>query len=156
MQSARFVANPYSQGAKGDICFVALFHIQAMHHHKKSPIVVYTYAKCSTCRNATQWLREHGLEFEERPIRETPPTLDELRAMLAAQGGEIRRLFNTSGMDYRAQNLAVVLPGLNEAAAFELLRGNGNLVKRPFLLSAQGKVGLVGFKPEAWTKALLG
>lgn len=125
----------------------------------KTPLTVYTYTKCSTCRDATKWLREHGIAFDERPIRETPPSLGELRAMLAAQGGEIRRLFNTSGMDYRAQNLAATLPGLSEAAAFELLRGNGNLVKRPFVLGSDahgGAIGLVGFKPDAWAKALLG
>ncbi|AHF93818.1 ArsC family transcriptional regulator [Opitutaceae bacterium TAV5] len=120
----------------------------------RPPLVIYTYAKCSTCRDATRWLRDHGLAFEERPIRETPPALAELRAMLRAQGGEIRRLFNTSGMDYRAQNLAARLPDLTEAEAFDLLRGNGNLVKRPFVLASDG-TGLVGFKPDAWKKALL-
>ena len=59
-------------------------------------LTIYTYAKCSTCRAATKWLRERGVPFEERPIRETPPSLAELRRMLAARDGEIRRLFNTS------------------------------------------------------------
>jgi arsenate reductase len=62
---------------------------------------VYTYANCDTCRRAVKWMRAHDLAFTEHPIRETPPTPAELRAMLAAQGGELRRLFNTSGRDYR-------------------------------------------------------
>ena len=120
---------------------------------------VYTYANCDTCRRAVKWLRAHDLAFAEHPIRETPPTPAELRAMLAAQGGELRRLFNTSGRDYREQQLGDRLAVLEKTKAGEtealgLLAGNGNLVKRPFLLGP--KVGLVGFNEAAWTAALQG
>ena len=121
-------------------------------------ITVYTYASCDSCRRATKWLRAHGVAFEEKPIRETPPTGKELRAMLAHQGGELRRLFNTAGQDYRALGLKDKLAGMSEAQALELLAGNGNLVKRPFLIGAEGAraggVGLVGFEEVAWAAAL--
>jgi arsenate reductase len=119
-----------------------------------SPLTVYTYANCDSCRRAVKWLRAHGLEFMEKPIRETPPGPAELRAMLKAQHGELRKLFNTAGADYRAAGLGAKLPALTEAAALGLLAGNGNLVKRPFLLRADG-VGLVGFNEAAWAAALL-
>lgn len=114
---------------------------------------VYTYANCDTCRRATKWLRAQGVAFVEKPIRETPPSGAELRAMLVAQGGEVRKLFNTSGADYRALGLGEKLPEMTEAAALTLLAGNGNLVKRPFLLRADG-AGWVGFNEETWTAAL--
>ena len=119
----------------------------------KPPLTIYTYASCDTCRRATKWLRAHGLAFEERPIRDTPPSVAELHRMLAAQGGEMRKLFNTAGRDYRDQKLAEKLPSLDEAAALALLAGNGNLVKRPFLLGPNG-VGLVGFDEDAWLERL--
>jgi arsenate reductase (glutaredoxin) len=117
-----------------------------------TPVIVYTYAKCSTCRDAVTWLRARGVPFEERAIRETPPTLAELREMLGHKGGEIRRLFNTSGLDYRAMGLAARLPDLSEPEALALLRSNGNLVKRPFLLGSG--IGLTGFDPNVWAAAL--
>ena len=40
---------------------------------------IYTLANCSTCRDATKWLRARAVAFEEKAIRETPPTLAELR-----------------------------------------------------------------------------
>ena len=123
-----------------------------MPEKRTSPLKLYTLAQCSTCRDAVKWLRAHGLAFEERAIRETPPTLAELRGMLAAHGGEIRRLFNSSGLEYRAQKLAEKLPGLSEAEALALLAGNGSLVKRPFLLGAG--VALVGFNEKNWATAL--
>jgi len=112
---------------------------------------VYTYANCDTCRRAVKWLRARGIDFEERPIRETPPSGAELRKMLAAHDGEMRRLFNTSGRDYREQKLGEKLPALSEPAAFTLLAGNGNLVKRPFALGAD--VALVGFEEKTWAAA---
>lgn len=115
-------------------------------------LVVYTYAHCSTCRDAVRWLREHAIAFEERPIYQTPPSVSELHRMLALQHGELRRLFNTSGLEYRALDLKTRLPGLSDAQALALLAGNGRLVKRPFLLGKN--VGLLGFKPDAWTAAL--
>jgi arsenate reductase len=113
---------------------------------------VYTYKNCSTCRKATQWLRAKGIAFVELPIRETPPDALELRAMLDHQGGELRRLFNTAGADYRQLNLKTKLPGMSQEEAVTLLAGQGNLVKRPFLIDE--KVGLVGFHPEKWAQAL--
>ena len=114
---------------------------------------VHTYANCDTCRRAVKWLRSHGLAFTEHPIRETPPTPAELRTMLAAQDGELRRLFNTSGRDYREQGLGEKFASLTQAEALALLARNGNLVKRPFLLGPG--TGLVGFNEAAWAAALL-
>jgi len=111
-------------------------------------VTVYSYAKCSTCRDAGKWLRARGVQFVEKPIYETPPTVAELRRMLAFQQGNLRRLFNTSGLEYRAQNFAAKLPAMTEAGALALLASNGRLVKRPFVLG--GNFGLVGFDEAAW------
>jgi arsenate reductase len=113
---------------------------------------IYTYANCSTCREAVKWLRGRGLAFTEGPIRETPPTRAELERMLAATGGELRRICNTSGRDYRELGLGEKLPALGVAGTLALLEHNGNLVKRPFLLGPG--VALAGFDAEAWGAAL--
>ena len=108
----------------------------------------YTLSNCDRCRAATKWLRDEGITFEEIAIRETPPSLAELRTMLAAHGGEVRKLCNTSGRDYRELKLGEKLPALAPATALALLAGNGNLVKRPFLVG-DGRV-LVGFDESTW------
>jgi len=113
---------------------------------------LYAYAGCGTCRKAIAWLSARGIEVEMIPIRENPPSVVELKTMLGRQGGVLRRLFNTSGQDYRALGLKDTLPGLSEEEALELLAAKGNLVKRPFLLGPG--VGLVGFKEEEWAAAL--
>ena len=112
---------------------------------------VYSYAKCSTCRNALRWLQERGVAHEVLAIREQPPTRNELTAMLRHVGGEVRRLFNSSGQEYRALGLAERLP-ISESEAIELLAANGKLVKRPFAIAPLG--GVVGFKSDEWAKLL--
>lgn len=109
---------------------------------------IYTYEKCSTCRDALKFARERGWKIEVVPIREQPPSQAELKKMLGLVGGDLRRLFNTSGQDYKAMGMKDKLPAMSEAEALDLLSRHGNLVKRPFALGPKG--GAVGFKPEQW------
>ena len=115
-------------------------------------IKIYVYAKCSTCRNALKWLEEKGIAHESHPIRETPPSIPELKHALKHLDGEIRKLFNTSGMDYRAMGLKDKLAGMSESEALKLLNQNGNLVKRPLVIGPD--LTLAGFKPHQWQKTL--
>ncbi len=109
---------------------------------------MYGYKGCGTCKKANKWLADNGVELAEIPIRETPPSLAELKRMLGYMGGDLKKLFNTSGGDYRTLGISEKLPKLSESEALSLLASNGNLVKRPFLLTKKG--GTVGFKPEVW------
>ncbi|MCF6311189.1 MAG: Spx/MgsR family RNA polymerase-binding regulatory protein [Verrucomicrobiales bacterium] len=109
---------------------------------------LYIYKNCGTCRKAVKYLKAKGLEVETLPIREQPPSKAELKRMLGIYDGEMRRLFNTSGQDYRALDMKSRLPEMGVDEAIKLLSENGNLIKRPFLLT-EGS-GLVGFKENEW------
>jgi len=115
-------------------------------------LIVYAYQNCSTCRDALKWLNKNGIPHEVKAIRETPPSSVELATALKLLGGDLRKLFNTSGMDYRALGLKDHLPTMSEQQAIDLLSKNGNLVKRPFLIGKD--TALVGFKEAVWEKAL--
>ena len=108
----------------------------------------YAYKNCDTCRKAKKYLDEKGAEYELIPIREQPPTKAELKSVFVNCGGNIRKLFNTSGGDYKALNLKEKLPNMTKAEAIDLLSKNGNLIKRPFLIA--GDRGLVGFREKEW------
>lgn len=114
---------------------------------------VYTYKPCSTCRNATNWLRANSIDFEELPIRETPPNMDELKTMLSACEGQMRSILNTSGQDYRALGLKDKLDAMDANAVLHQLTQNGNLIKRPFAIDAEHGLFLVGFREEKWKQA---
>jgi arsenate reductase len=117
-------------------------------------LTVYIYQKCSTCRDALKWLDGHGIPYQMKAIRETPPGVAELKTALGLMDGQIRRLFNTSGIDYRALGIKDQLPAMSESEALALLSQNGNLVKRPFLIG--DGIALAGFKAEVWEQTLRG
>jgi arsenate reductase len=109
---------------------------------------VYALSNCSTCNKALAYLKSTGRDFELKAIRETPPTKAELRAMLKTYGGKLGKLFNTSGLEYRAMKLGAKLKGMDPEKALDLLAKNGSLVRRPFLVV--GNTGAVGFDLEEW------
>lgn len=115
---------------------------------------IYTYSKCGTCQKAIRFLKNKDMSFTEIPIRDKPPTEAELKKMLHYVGGDIKALFNRSGVDYRAMNLKDKLPTMTTAEAIALLASNGNLIKRPFVLT--GDNGWVGFDESAWKKMVRG
>jgi arsenate reductase len=114
-------------------------------------VKIYAYSGCDSCRKALKFLVARGVEAEVIAIREQPPTVAELRRMLR-HVGELKRLFNTSGQDYRAMKLGEKLSAMSQEKALALLAANGNLVKRPFALTKTA--GVVGFKPDEWERLL--
>ena len=122
-----------------------------------TPLRVYSYAACGTCRKALHWLAQQGFSVEVGnlellDITKTPPSLPELRQAFDSLGR--KRLFNTSGQSYRALGAAAVA-AMNDDQALAALAADGKLIKRPFAISATGQA-LVGFKPEEWNAALQG
>jgi arsenate reductase len=115
-------------------------------------IKIYEYAGCSTCRKALKYLDARKKKYERVPIVEQPPTVSELKAMLAhleGDGKTFKNLFNTSGEQYRALKIGDrIKAGMTEQEAIALLSKNGKLVKRPFLLTPKG--GTTGFQAERW------
>ena len=113
---------------------------------------VYEYKNCGTCRKALKYLDEKSVSYERIAIREQPPSMAELKKMLKALKGELKRMFNTSGGDYKSMNMKDRLPTLTKEEALELLAANGNLIKRPFVI--QGNEGVIGFKQDEWESFL--
>jgi arsenate reductase len=124
-------------------------------------IKVYEYSNCSTCKKALKFLDSKKVAYEKIAIVEKPPSVAELKTMLAHLNGELRKLFNTSGQVYREMGLGEKLKDMSEAEALKLLAANGKLIKRPFVLKS-GAVsgalksdGAVGFQEAEWKKKFL-
>lgn len=110
----------------------------------------YGYRKCSTCRKAEKALEKFGREFEFIDITESPPSQAELVRIVRQGGVELKKFFNTSGVQYRELGIKDKLPGMGEAEILALLAGNGRLVKRP--LVTDGNRSTVGFDEAAFRK----
>lgn len=110
------------------------------------------YPKCSTCKNAEQYLQAKGLSFTVRDIKTDNPTVDELRTWHEASGLPLKRFFNTSGILYKQLGLKDKLPTMSEDEQLELLASDGMLVKRPLVIYDGGV--LVGFKQAEYDEKL--
>ena len=112
------------------------------------------YPKCSTCQKAQAWLDAQGAAYQLRHIKEENPTYDELKAWQEKSGLPLRRLFNSSGLVYKALGLRDKLPAMSEDEQLAALASDGMLVKRPLLVGED--FVLVGFKQSEWEERLLG
>ena len=106
------------------------------------------YPKCTTCQKAEKYLKEKGVEYTVRHIKEDKPTLEELTAWYKLSGLPLKRFFNTSGMLYKELQLKDKLPTMSEEEQLQLLATDGMLVKRPLVVT-EGFV-LAGFKEKEW------
>lgn len=93
------------------------------------------------------WLTSQGIAVEVSDITLTPPSLADLEEALR-QLGSRRRLFNTSGQSYRALG-AQKVQSMNDGEALAALAADGRLIKRPFVITADGRM-TTGFQPEEW------
>lgn len=106
------------------------------------------YPKCTTCQKAEKYLKENGVAYTVRHIKENNPTLEELTAWYKLSGLPLKRFFNTSGMLYKELQLKDKLPTMSEEEQLKLLATDGMLVKRPLVVADE--FVLAGFKEKEW------
>lgn len=105
---------------------------------------------CDRCRSARRWLDEQGLSYEQRDVRESPPTVNEANAWIKGSGDA--DLLNRRSTTWR--NLPEARrPGKDEAPPPELLVEFPLLIRRP--LWVRGDDVRCGFDDDvrAWLQA---
>ena len=108
------------------------------------------YPPCTTCQKAKKWLKEAGIAYEARHIKEHNPTYEELKDWYTRSGLPLKKFFNTSGLLYKSMNLKEKLPTMTEEEQLRLLATDGMLVKRP--IAVKGDLVLTGFREAEWEK----
>jgi arsenate reductase (glutaredoxin) len=73
--------------------------------------------------------RSENIDFDVIDITEKPPSKKILKSAIKAKG--LKKLFNTSGVQYRELKIKNKLNSMTEADAIDLLASNGRLIKRP-------------------------
>ncbi len=111
-------------------------------------MILIEYPKCSTCKRAKKFLDDNSIKYIERNIKDENPTKDELKDFIFRSGKEINKLFNTSGVSYRENNLKEKIKLMTNEEKIELLSTDGMLVKRPILITNE-KV-FIGFNEKEW------
>ncbi len=111
---------------------------------------VYLLKQCGTCKKAIRFLEAHQINYQTLAIRQTPPNEEELSVAYQTYWPQIKKIINTSSIDYRSSSLKDTILGMKKKDLITLLKNNGNLIKRPFVVVVGKKKVLVGFKEEIW------
>jgi arsenate reductase len=118
-------------------------------------IKFYGYKKCGTCRKAEKalenYLGKKGAQYTFIDVTETPPSANELKKMATQADVELKKMFNTSGVQYRELNIKEKLPAMNDKDILDLLTSNGRLIKRPIV--TDGVKTTIGYQEEIFKKA---
>ena len=111
----------------------------------------FSYNKCGTCRKAKKILDAYKVSYDEIDITEIPPPKSVLKKAIKLKG--MKKLFNTSGEQYKKLRIKDKIGDMTEVQAIELLSSNGRLVKRPIVVD--GNRITVGFDEieykEVWS-----
>jgi len=111
---------------------------------------VYHHPACGTCRKAIGHLKALDVPMELVPLKEAPPTEEELKRLIGQSGLPVRKWFNTSGEVYRSTGLKERLDKMPEEEQIALLAGNGMLIKRPVV--TDGRHVTVGYREDEFNR----
>ena len=114
---------------------------------------LFGYTKCTTCQRAQKWLDDNNIKYEFRDVKLDNPTLEELTRWWGKSGLPLKKLFITSGLQYKSLDLKRKLPEMSEDEMLKLLSTDGLVVKRPLVVGEN--FVLVGFKEAEWSALLL-
>ena len=101
-------------------------------------VKIYHNQKCSKSRATLALLEEQGVEAEVVKYLETPPTKEELKALLKMLGLSARELMRTKEEIYKALGLEEVT---EEEALIEAMLANPKLIERPIVVK-EGKAAI--------------
>ena len=108
-------------------------------------VTIYHNPRCSKSRQTLQLLRDRGIEPQVVEYLKTPPSSDELDAVLAKLGIEPRALIRTKEAAYREAGM--VDDGLSRRALIDLMVANPIVIERPIVVN--GARAALGRPPES-------
>lgn len=98
-------------------------------------IKLYISPSCTSCRKAKAWLKNAGLEFQERNIFSEPLTKKEIKEILLLTETGTEEIISTRSKVYEKLNLDLDDLSFNELVT--LLEENPGLLRRPILIDSK-------------------
>ncbi len=99
-------------------------------------VTIYHNPACGTSRNVLAMIRAAGIEPTIIEYLKTPPSKDELKAIVQATGGSVRALLRHSGTPYGQLGLADTMWG--DEALIDFIGQHPILLNRPIVVTDKG------------------
>ncbi len=101
---------------------------------RRGTSVIYHNPRCSTSRNALQFLRDNGIEPTVVEYLKTPPTRGQLADMIRDAGIDVR----TAVRKREAPYADLALGGAGDNELLDAMAANPILIERPFVVTPKG------------------
>lgn len=101
-----------------------------------SAITIYHNPECGTSRNTLELIRNSGVEPTVIHYLETPPSRDQLVALIAAMGMPVRELLRKNVPPYEALGLAE--DRFSDDALIDAMLAHPILINRPIVVTPLG------------------
>jgi arsenate reductase len=99
-------------------------------------VMIYHNPACGTSRNTLAMIRAVGTEPVIIEYLKTPPTRDELRALVGRMGIPLRDVLRQMGTPYAA--LGLDEPALSDDALLDAIEAHPILINRPIVVTPKG------------------
>jgi arsenate reductase (glutaredoxin) len=101
-----------------------------------SGITIYHNPQCGTSRNTLAMIRNSGVEPQVIEYLKTPPSRDELIALVSAMGLPLRGVLRQKGTPYN--ELGLDNPALTDAQLLDAIEQHPILIQRPLVKTPLG------------------
>lgn len=101
-----------------------------------STITIYHNPKCGTSRNTLAMIRNSGVEPTVIEYLKTPPTREQLQALIAASGLSVRDIMRSKEALFTELGLAD--PSRSDAELVDAMLAHPILINRPLVVTPQG------------------
>ena len=99
-------------------------------------ITIYHNPKCGTSRNTLAMIRHSGVEPEVIEYLKTPPSREELKALVQAMGLTVRDVLRQKGTPY--DELGLGNPALSDEQLLDHIEQHPILIQRPIVKTPLG------------------
>ncbi|MGM3224581.1 ArsC family reductase [Dickeya zeae] len=110
-------------------------------------IILYGIKNCDTIKKARRWLEEHRIDYRFHDYRADGLTAERLQSFIDDIGWQ--PLLNTRGTTWRKLDEAYRNSINNDVAAKAVMLEQPALIKRPLLVTDDGKT-LLGFSDDSY------
>lgn len=102
---------------------------------------IYCHPRWTTCKKTIRLIEELKIKYDYVDLTETSIEYEELLDIYNNNDYKLKQYFNTSGMEYRKNNIKDQFDKLTAEEMLKLISENGLLLKRPFIIDDEILIG---------------
>jgi regulatory protein spx len=110
-------------------------------HH----LTFYTYPSCTSCRKAKAFLKEKGVDYDERHLFKNPPSVEELLEIIKMTNNGTDDILSTRSRKFK--ELDKDIEDMTVSELLEMVSEEPRLLRRPIIFDGENLI--IGYNRTA-------